>query len=113
MNLPNRSALRSRWKALLVTLVIGVTSFTIGSYANPVIVEQVSSIGGNHVNVPAPEVHVLDTVWDLDLNNSVVSSLTLTLTTTGGSAATGSKLYLVDVQVSCLLGTVVTPNCSR
>lgn len=112
MRIPSPSAFRRSWKTILAALLIGITSFTIGSYANRVVVQQVQSIGGNHVTVPAPELLVLNTIWNNELNSSMVTGLILNLTTTGGSGATGSKLYQVEVQVSCLTGTAVRPNCA-
>lgn len=55
---------------------------------------------------------MLNTYWNTELNSSRVTGLILNLTTTGVSGATGSKLYHIDVQVSCLAGTAVSPNCA-
>ncbi len=112
MQFPDRSALRRRWKTILATLLIAISGFSLGTFANRVVVQQVQSIGGNHVTVPAPELQVLNTIWNTDLNSSRVTGLILNLTTTSSSGATGSKLYQVEVQVSCLTGTAVSPNCA-
>ncbi len=112
MKFPSRSILRSRWKTILATLLIAISGFSLGTFANRVVVQQVQSIGGNHVTVPAPELKVLNTIWNTELNSSRVTGLILNLTTTGASGATGSKLYQVEVQVSCLTGTTVSPNCA-
>jgi hypothetical protein len=55
MKFPSRSILRSRYKTIFATLLIAISAFAIGTYANRVVVQQVQSIGGNHVTVPAPE----------------------------------------------------------
>ncbi len=112
MNFPSRSILRSSWKSILAMLLIAISGFSLGTFANQVIVQQVQSIGGNHVTVPAPELKVLNTFWNTELNSSRVTGLILNITTTAPSGATGSKLYQVEVQVSCLTGTTVSPNCA-
>jgi hypothetical protein len=113
MNFPSRSILRSKYKTVLAALLIAISAFTIGTYANRVIVQQVQSIGGNHVNVPAPELQVLNTIWNTELNRSIVTGLLLNVTTTGVPGQTGTKLYHIDVQVSCLPSTATAPrNCA-
>jgi hypothetical protein len=113
MRIPDRSSLKAKRKTILATLVITITAFTVGAYANRVIIQQVQSIGGNQTTVPAPELKILNTFWNLELNSSLVTGLILNLTTTGAPGATGTKLYQVAVEVSCLTSTgTVQPNCA-
>jgi hypothetical protein len=94
--------------------LVAIAAFSIGAYANKVSVQQVQSIGGNHVTVPAPELQVINTLWNTELNNSLVTGLILNVTTTGVAGETGTKLYHIDVQVSCLPATspAAVSNCA-
>jgi hypothetical protein len=110
---PSRLRIARSWKTLIAVLLVGLAAFSVGVFANRVVVQQVQSIGGNHVNVPAPELQVLNTVWNTELNRSIVTGLLLNVTTTGAPGQTGSKLYHIDVQVSCLPTTATSPrNCA-
>lgn len=82
---------------------MAIASFTIGTYANQIIVQNVQSLGGNHVQVPAPELRIVQTTWNIALNSSTVTGVTLDVNTSS-PGATGSKLYTIYVQVSCLKG---------
>jgi hypothetical protein len=44
------------------------------------------------------------------LNSSLVTGLLLNVTTTGVAGQTGTKLYTIDVQVSCLPSTATAPT---
>jgi hypothetical protein len=98
------SPLKSKWKTLLVIAVMATVSFTAGTFANTVVVQNSpQSLGGNEVRVPAPEFQVVDSSWQIDLNSSTVTAVALVVTTVGGPNVT--KLYQVDVEVSCLAST--------
>lgn len=89
-----------------------IASFTIGAYANQVKVSQTSAIAGNHVFVPAPELQIINTLWHVSLNQSLVTFLVLNVTTAGTSG--GFRLYQVFVEVSCLnLTTNAEFTCSQ
>jgi len=70
--------------------------------ANQVVVQQVQSLAGNHVLVPAPELQILSTFWDINGNLSLVIGVTLNVTTVGPPGSTATKLYQIFIQVSCL-----------
>jgi hypothetical protein len=95
-------------------LVAIVASFSIGVYANKVIVQQVSGIGGNEVLVPAPELQIVNNFWRIDANQSLVTSIVLQVTTVSvaGSTAIVNKFYQIVVQVSCLNAAGVAYTCS-
>ncbi len=114
MKLPSRAILRQSWKTFLALALIGLTGFSIGVYANKVVVQNVQPVGGNHIQVPAPELQVLNSMWSLELNSSLVTGLILNVTTSGPATSTGSKIYQIAVEVSCIPagGTVVKPNCA-
>jgi hypothetical protein len=77
-----------------------------------VVVSQVQPVAGNHLLVPAPELQVINTLWHVSLNQSLVTFLILNITTVG--PASGFKVYQVFVEVSCLnLSTNVTYTCSQ
>jgi hypothetical protein len=76
-------------------------SFLVGAFANQIVVQQIQSLAGNHVLVPAPELQIISTTWNINGNLSLITGVTLNVTTVStGSNAT--KLYVIFVQVSCL-----------
>jgi len=109
-------SLKPKWKTIIAMTLIAVASFTIASYANRVVVQQVQPIGGNHVTVPAPELQVLNTIWNINVNQSLVTGLILNVTTVGGTGLSGVRLYSINIQVSCQITAlpvpVVRPNCA-
>ncbi len=96
------SAIRRGWKTILVLAVVSIASYSIGTYANQVKVQDVQSLAGNHVLVPAPELQILSTTWIISLNTSQVVGLTLNVTTFTTQPTAPMKLYQIIVQVSCL-----------
>ncbi len=109
----NRSRITTKWKTILTIILVSASSFSIGVFANRVVVQQVQSLAGNHVGVPAPELQVLNSFWRINLNQSLVTSLLLNVTTVGTPTTTiGVKLYQVLVQVSCLSTAGVPFTCS-
>ena len=104
------SSLKSKWKTLTAMSLIALATFAVSSYANRVVVQQVQPIGGNHVQVPAPELQVLDTIWNVNVNQSLVTGLILNVTTIGGPGLTGSRLYSINIQVSCIRNPDITPT---
>ena len=71
----------------------------MGAFANQVIVQNVQSLAGNHVLVPAPELRILSSTWNINGTASLVTGVTLNVTTVGGANVT--KLYQIFIQVSC------------
>ena len=62
--------------------------------------------------VPAPELQVVNSLWHVSLNQSLVTFVILNITTVG--PASGFKVYQVFVEVSCLnLTTNITYTCSQ
>lgn len=101
MRVPNRFELRTKWKTVLVIVVAAAASFSIGAFANQVVVQQVQSLAGNHVLVPAPELKITSSFWSINGTASLITGVTLNITTVGGAGTTGFKLYKVYIQVSC------------
>jgi hypothetical protein len=112
MRLPHLSPLRAKWKTVLSLIALASASFSIGALANQVVVQQVQSLAGNHVLVPAPELQILSSSWSIDGVNSVVVGVVLNVTTVGASGLTGSKLYQIFVQVSCLNAAGMEYTCA-
>lgn len=102
---PSHPQLRKRWKTLLVVLVVSLASFSVGVYANRVVIQSIQSLAGNHVIVPAPELQIINSIWDIQQNASLINGVFLNITTVGPAGAVpGVKLYQVFLQVSCLSG---------
>jgi hypothetical protein len=95
--------IRAKSRTIAAITLVAIASFAIGTYANQVIVQNVQSLGGNSVQVPAPELRIVQTTWNIDLNTSTITGVTLNVNTSS-PGATGSKLYQIYVQVSCLKG---------
>ncbi len=89
-----------KWKSVLMGLLVAGTAFAAGVLANRLTVTLVQSLAGNRVEVPAPELQVVRSLWDIDGANSLVSNLTLVVTTNG--TLWELKRYQIFVQVSCL-----------
>ncbi len=87
-------------------------SFSLGAFANQVVVQNVQSLAGNHVLVPAPELQVLSSSWNINGTASLITGVTLNLTTVSATGATGFKLYQIFIQVSCLNAAGVEFTCS-
>lgn len=83
-------------------------SFSVGAMANQVIVQQIQSLAGNHVLVPAPELQIISSTFTINGNLSVITAVILNVTTVGQPGApVVTKLYQVFIQVSCLDQTVL------
>ena len=107
------SNLKPKWKTITAMSLIAVATFAIATYANKVVVQQVQPIGGNHVTVPAPELQILNTIWNVNVNQSLVTGLILNVTTVGGPGLSGVRVYSISIQVSCLrTNGVIRPNCA-
>jgi hypothetical protein len=76
-----------------------------------VIVQNVQSLAGNHVSVPAPELRIINSSWNINGTASLLTGVTLNVTTVGGSAV-AFKLYTIYVQVSCLNANNVSYTCA-
>jgi hypothetical protein len=113
IQIPRRSEIRTHWKATMVVLVATVASFSLGAYANQVRVLNTQSLAGSHILVPAPELIINSTTWNINLNTSTITGITLVVTTTGVSGSPViNKLYQVFVQVSCLNSTGLEFTCA-
>ncbi len=113
IQLSSFSRVRERWKTILVLAVVVAASFSIGVFANRVIVQNVQSLAGNHVLVPAPELQILQTTWAINGTASLVTGVKLNLTTVGLSGSPIiTKIYQIFVQVSCLDAAGVEFTCS-
>jgi len=111
IQLPRLEAIKAQWKTILILALACATTFSIGTYANQVKVQQTSSIGGNHQQVPAPELQIVNNFWRIDVNQSLVTHVVLVVTTTGASPVV-NKLYQIVVQVSCLSPAGIVYTCS-
>lgn len=98
---PKRNELRTKWKTILAIVVASTAFFSLGTYANQVVVQQVQSLAGNHVLVPAPELRIISSAWKINGTASLVNGVVLNLTTLGAAGAVVSKLYKIYIQVSC------------
>jgi hypothetical protein len=113
IQIPRRSEIRTHWKGVLVVLVATVASFSLGAYANQVRVLNTQSLAGNHILVPAPELIINSTTWNINLNMSTITGITLVVTTTGVSGSpVVNKLYQIFVQVSCLTAAGTEFTCA-
>ena len=113
INLPSRAVLRNKWKTLLAVSFVSIIFFSMGTFANQVIVQQVQSLAGNHVLVPAPELQIVSSSFIINGTASLLTAVVLNVTTVGqpGSPA-GTKLYQVFIQVSCLNAAGVEFTCA-
>ena len=95
--------MRTRWKTTLALAIMVAASFTVGAMANQVIVQQIQSLAGNHVLVPAPELQIISSTFTINGTLSVITAVILNVTTVGQPGApVVTKLYQVFIQVSCL-----------
>ncbi len=101
MHRPSLFRIRRGWKIILLVTVVTAASFTLGVLANQVVVQQVQSLAGNHVLVPAPELQVLSTLWVINGTASLVTGVNLNVTTVSPTPLQ-LKLYQIFVQISCL-----------
>ncbi len=100
---PTNSDIRAKWKTVLTIVVALTAAFTIGAFANKVVVQNVDSLAGNHVLVLAPELVILSSSWNLNVTASLVTGVRLNVTTVGAPGSTTVlKSYQIVVQVSCL-----------
>ncbi len=83
--------------------VVTLASFSVGVFANQLVVQQIQSLSGSQVLVPAPELQILSSSWSINLFNSTIVAVILNVTTVGGTT-TQFKLYQIFVQLSCLKG---------
>ena len=106
MRLPSRSDMKTKWKTILAIMVAASASFSMGAFANQVIVQQVQSLAGNHVLVPAPELQIISSSFAINGTASLVTGIILNVTTVGAPSASGTKLYQIFIQVSCFTNVV-------
>jgi len=98
--------LRNRWKTTIAIAIITAASFSAGTFANQVIVQQVQSLAGNHVLVPAPELVIISSSFAINGTASLVTGVILNVTTVGTTTSSGTKLYQIFIQVSCLTNAI-------
>ncbi len=102
IQLPRRKEIRTKSKTILLILALTAASFTAGVFANQVIVNNIQALAGNHSLVPAPELVINSTSWNINLNSSTVIGVTLNVLTISKVPTTVTKLYQIFIQVSCL-----------
>ncbi len=103
------SDIKTRWKTVLAIAVVSIASFSIGGFANPVIIQGVASLGGSSAPIPAPNLQILGTGFVSDPAGNV-TSVNLNVTTVGSSSALTS--YHVIVKIFCMPPAGAVLQCS-
>ena len=101
MQISRLSDISRRWRTVLVLIMVGVASFTIGAFANQIPIANVASLGGNTSAIPPPNLKVLAAVFVTDRSTGNITAVNVNATTTGTTSTL--MFYQVTVQIQCAI----------